>query len=332
MSLMSHLGIILVAAGAVTYVARRVHIPTVVVLIVLGMILGTHPVKGYLIGPHSRVISYLGDIGLLCLMFLAGLESSWHLLYKERKDAAMVAVFGLVIPFVMGVAVFRLIGFTWKAALIIGICMSISAEAVRAKVLLELDKLNTRVGAALIGAGLLDDLMGLSLFAFISYFIQEAGTKEELLVVLSIVVFFAGLSVQRIIGQKQTLMVGVERCLNYVIVPFFFIAIGSHFSFSSLFVHMDLLALVLIIAVAGKLAGAFVIRPCCGFSWPQLHLIGWAMNSRGALGLALALIAFRSELISVEIYSCLILMAFVTTLTFPFIITHMIRTHKGVME
>lgn len=82
----------------------------------------------------------------------------------------------------------------------------------------------------------------------------------------------------------------------------------------------------------GNLTGTFLIKPFTKFSWKQLHLISWAMNSRGAVELALALIAFRSALIPVELYSSLVVMALITTLTFPVIIIKMIKTESQLMN
>jgi hypothetical protein len=56
------------------------------------------------------------------------------------------------------------------------------------------------------------------------------------------------------------------------------------------------------------------------------------MNSRGALELALALVAFRTGLIHVKLYSALIVMALVTTLVFPFVVTGMIRRDPSIMD
>ncbi|MBU0628961.1 MAG: cation:proton antiporter, partial [Nanoarchaeota archaeon] len=86
------------------------------------------------------------------------------------------------------------------------------------------------------------------------------------------------------------------------------------------------------IAIIGKIAGTFMAKPFTRFSWKQLHLIGWGMNSRGAIELALALIAFRSSLIPTELYSSLVLMALITTLIFPFILAKMIKTNPSLMR
>jgi len=64
----------------------------------------------------------------------------------------------------------------------------------------------------------------------------------------------------------------------------------------------------------------------------QIWLIGWAMNSRGAVELALALTAFKMNLISTELYSSIVLMTFVTTFIFPFVIGRAVRKNPKIMN
>lgn len=324
--------IILIVSNLAVLGARKLKIPTVVILILMGVMFGLPFLEKTFLGPASKLIFNLGDIGLLCLMFLAGLESSWRLLYKEKKDATLIAVSAALVPIGMGYVAFRLLDFSPQISLIVGICMSISAEATRAKVLMELKKLKTRLGAALIGAGLIDDTIGLSLFILITYFIKKADTKEELLVVGSIISFFIGLVVQRITHRENLVIKSIERMFNWLIIPFFFVSIGIHFDFESLALSPFILIAVLIISVLGKFGGVFILKPFMDFSWKQLYLTGWAMNSRGALEMAIALIAFRAQLIPLNLYSSLVVMAFLTTLMFPFIIVPTIRKDPQVMD
>ena len=210
--------------------------------------------------------------------------------------------------------------------------MSITAEATKARVLLELKKLKTKVGSAMMGAGIIDDILGLFLFILVTYLFNEVYIKEDMLVVGAIVSFFVGILVQQKIGRKNRVIRVIEKGLLFLVVPFFFISMGIHFDLNSLIVNPILLMIIIAIALSGKLAGTFLTKHFTKFRWRQLHLIGWAMNSRGAVELALALIAFRMGLIPVELYSSLVIMALVTTLIFPFIITKMIKKESNLMN
>ncbi|MCF7916819.1 MAG: cation:proton antiporter [Candidatus Omnitrophica bacterium] len=332
MDLILPLLVILIASNLAVFLGNKLKIPSVVILILVGIVFGLSPIENKIIGVHKQVVFNIGDIGLLALMFLAGLESSWHLLYKEKKDAALIALSSAAIPIVIGFSVFYLIGFSAKVSFIIGVCMSITAEATKAKVLLELKKLKTKMGAALMGSGIIDDTLGLSLFVLLTYFVKAGGDKEKLLVAGSIIIFFVGMIFKKVLGRHHRVLLIIEDGLNWLLVPFFFISIGLHFHFQSLALNPILLFAIIVIAILGKLVGPFLVKSFTSFTRKQSFLIGWAMNSRGALELAIALIAYRTALISVEVYSSLVVMAFVTTLMFPLIIVPMIRKDPKIME
>lgn len=107
---------------------------------------------------------------------------------------------------------------------------------------------------------------------------------------------------------------------------------GIHFNLFSLLISPYLLCFIIFVAILGKIIGTLLAKPFLDFTHQQLFLVGWAMNSRGAIELALALIAFKTGLIGEYLYSSLILMALITTLIFPFIITNMIKNNPKIMN
>ena len=90
--------------------------------------------------------------------------------------------------------------------------------------------------------------------------------------------------------------------------------------------------LILAAAMIGKILGAFVARPFVNLKTKQLHLIGWGMNSRGVIELILANFALSHGLINRDLYSAIVFMTIVTTLTFPFVFKKMIKKNAGIME
>lgn len=116
------------------------------------------------------------------------------------------------------------------------------------------------------------------------------------------------------------------------IIPFFFINIGLHFDFSILTHNVWLTAMVLIIATAGKLLGALIATPLTDLSLKQTHLIGWGMNSRGAIELVIAEVARINNLIPIEVYSAIVFMAVITTLIFPIIMKIIISKNRKILS
>ncbi len=106
---------------------------------------------------------------------------------------------------------------------------------------------------------------------------------------------------------------------------------GIHFNFQSLVVDPWLLIVIVIVAIAGKIAGSLSAKPFTGLSWGQLYLVGWGMNSRGAVELAIAYLSLRAGLVNAHVYSSLVMMALTTTIIFPFIFRSMVKKDPQIM-
>lgn len=326
------LGICIAVTYLSTLLARKLKISSVVGLILCGIVLGSPPVERFLIGSNTEVILWLGKLGFFALVFFAGLEISWCMLYKERKEALIVAFFAALIPLTLGISTFIALGFSLVTCFTIGISMSITAEATKAQELLELGKLDSDVGVVMMGAGIIDDVLALSLFAGATYFFTgKANTHEFTKVIIAIGVFILGIAVHRYVGRHKKIVSTAERLLLVFVIPFFFISIGIDFSFSSLFLNPLLLIIILIIAITGKIIGSLIAKPFTHLTWKQLYLVGWGMNSRGAIELALVLLAYQAGLIERDVYSSLVIMALVTTLLFPFILKRMLKKNPDIM-
>lgn len=332
MNLIITLFVVLLISYLFTLLAKKTKISSVVTLIFAGLIVGLPFVTKRIITPNENFIFILGDIGLLCLMFLAGLKSSWKIINKEKKEAFIIAIFAAGVPFLLGFFIFLSLGFSLEVSLIVGIAMSITAEATKARVLLEIKKLRTKIGSVMMGAGIIDDIFGLILFIIVTVLFKTIEIREYILIAGAILAFFIGLIISSNVTKKNNWIENLEDILILIIIPFFFISMGMHFDLSSLFLNFGLLILILFIAIFGKIFGTLLTKPFTKFSLKQLLLIGWGMNSRGAIELAIILLAFRMGIISVGLYSSLVIMALVTTIIFPFILTRMIKKNPQLMD
>lgn len=333
MNIILSLLIIITLSFLITRFSKKLRIPPVVSLIGVGLIFGIPLLHNYILGDYSNEIFILGDIALLFLMFFAGFETSWSNLKRERKDSFLIAVLSFVVPFILGFFAIYLLGFSVSSALVVAISMSITAEATRAKVLHDLKKTKSRVGSAMMGAGIIDDLIGLILFVLIMIsFLHDIYLREIIVVGLAIVSFFIGILVKKNLGKDNPNMVFFEKMMYVLLIPFFFVAMGMHFDFGSIIISPLTLLVVLLVGFFGKVIGVSLLKFFSNFSNQQLHLIAWGMNSRGAIGLAIALIALRNGLISPELYSGLVVLAFFTTVLFPFVITNMVKNNRKIMN
>lgn len=118
----------------------------------------------------SYVVDSLSRYGVIFLLFMVGLESSLTELKKTGKESLLVAVIGVVAPIVLGIISVYLFmpNADISSALFIGAALSATSVGITARVLKELNKLNTREAKTILGAAMIDDVLGLVLLAIVS--------------------------------------------------------------------------------------------------------------------------------------------------------------------
>ncbi|MCK5416794.1 cation:proton antiporter [Candidatus Parcubacteria bacterium] len=332
MDLILKLIIILLISRFFGYFAKRLHLSTVIGLIFAGILISSF-FKDSLIGSHDHLIFVLSNLGLLALMFLSGLEISGNILYKEERHAIVVTFFTIISSFVLGTLAILLLGFELETALVMGICFGITAEATKARVLIQLKKMNTKIGALLMGTGITNDLVGIFLFIILVYFFTDNISYNEVaLISASVLMFFLGMGVHAVFDRFTLRIKIVEYILLFSIVPFFFVEMGIHFNNSIGSINLWILLVVMIVSMTGQMVGVFFAGPIIKLRPKQLYLLGWGMNAKGAVELAIALIAFKLSLITAELYSSLLITVLVSTILFQIVIFRMVKNNPKIMD
>jgi len=138
---------------------------------------------------QSEVISVLAEMGVILLLFEIGLESDLKELIKVGPQAAIVAVVGVVTPFALGTL--GLLAFFQMAlvpAIFAGAALTATSIGITAKVLSELRQLSSKEGQIIIGAAILDDILGIVVLAVVA---SLAKTGEVKLSNVAILIFSA---------------------------------------------------------------------------------------------------------------------------------------------
>lgn len=193
------LSIILVAAKAAGYLATRLGQPAVLGELLIGLILGptlldmlhwpvfTDPVL-------EEVLKLLAEIGVLLLMFVAGLELHLSELAKSGRVSAFAGVLGVLLPVGLGFLVSLAFGYSVEQAEFIGLVLGATSVSISAQTLMELKVLRSRVGLGLLGAAVFDDILVILFFsAFLAFMSGEQGALAIGLLFLRMLVFL-GLS------------------------------------------------------------------------------------------------------------------------------------------
>ncbi len=383
--------IMLLAAKVGGELAERVHQPAVLGELIAGVIIGNLG----LLGMHyldflatNQGITILAEIGVVLLLFEVGLESNVREMMSVGPSSLLVAILGVVLPFFLGwgVSAWMLPDEELLVHLFIGATLCATSVGITARVLTDLGKVTTREAKIILGAAVLDDVLGLVILAVVSGVITAANTggelasfdvlmivaKATLFLVLAIMIggwlsprLFRLASRLRIKGMLLTLSLGFCFLLAYLanvielapivgafaaglildevhykdfldrgdhsleelihpinifLVPIFFVLMGIKVDLST-FGQVEVLGFAAVLSVA-----AIIGKMSCAGGVLEKGLdrisIAVGMVPRGEVGLIFAgigasLVLHGKPVISVPVFSAVVIMVIVTTLITP---------------
>lgn len=157
--------VMLAAAKVFEEIFLRLKQPTVVGAIVAGFLIGPSVLGWVTPSDASRM---LAEIGVVILMFSVGLETQLSTILSVGRTAFVVAVLGVIVPFVTGWWLLRHIGEPQVESLFVGTAMVATSVGITAHVLAEMGVLATRSARIILGAAVIDDVLGLLLLAAVS--------------------------------------------------------------------------------------------------------------------------------------------------------------------
>lgn len=156
--------IIILSAKIVGELFERIHQPAVVGELLVGMIIGPHAL-GLIHG--SEVITILSELAVIFLLFQVGLETKLSDMLKVGKSSFWVALMGIVLPFMAGYAYMTAMNQDIKTALFLGAAMVATSVGITARVLADLKFLQTKESRIVLGAAVIDDVLGMIVLAVV---------------------------------------------------------------------------------------------------------------------------------------------------------------------
>src|SRR3989338_46454 len=157
---------IVLLAKAAGWLFDKMKQPPVLGEILVGMLLGPSLV-GLIAPDNERILHFLAEIGAILLLFLVGLESNLYQMLKTGLDATLVAIAGVVIPMALGFLFFYFTGHSILISIFIGATLTATSVGVTARVLADMGKVKTNEGKVVIGAAVVDDVLGLIILAVV---------------------------------------------------------------------------------------------------------------------------------------------------------------------
>ncbi len=153
------LAIILVGAKAFGWIAQRIGQPAVLGELIAGMVLGRSALG--LVDPRLEGLHLLSELGVLILLFAIGLETNLGQLLQVGGTSAAVAVVGVILPFALGFLACRTMGIANLPTLVASAALTATSVGITARVFAELGYLQEPEGRIVLGAAVLDDVLGL---------------------------------------------------------------------------------------------------------------------------------------------------------------------------
>ncbi|MFX3634988.1 MAG: cation:proton antiporter [Candidatus Pristimantibacillus sp.] len=196
-----YLALIIVSTKVAGALSVRLGQPAVLGKLLAGIVLGP-AVLGWI--QPDDFISHFAEIGVLMLMFIAGLETDLEELRKNWKSSFAVAVGGIILPFIGGYAVSAALGWSQTEALFLGLLLCATSVSISVQTLKEMNQLNSREGTTILGAAVVDDVIVVVLLAVMMSFL---GTAEDV-------------SIGLLIGKKVIFFIAIV-VLSMFVVPYF---------------------------------------------------------------------------------------------------------------
>jgi len=150
------ISLVLLFALAGYLLAARINQSAVIGIIIIGVIIGPSILH---IVDYSEVIEMLAHLGAVVLLFSIGLEFNLREIYKIKY--MFIALMGIIVPWVVGYFLGVLFRYGFIESMFIGVALTATSIAITANVLREMNKLNTPAAKAVIGAAVIDDVLGL---------------------------------------------------------------------------------------------------------------------------------------------------------------------------
>ncbi len=174
------IAILLPAGKIVASISTRFGIPAILGELMVGVVAG----PGCLNMLHMRLFSgtpagdafmLLAQIGGFVLMFIAGLETDIDRMREASATAFLVALFGVIWPFFLGAGAAHLLGLPWSSAWFLGGALTATSVSISARTLMDAGKMTSPEASVILGAAVIDDVMGLFVLAFLAASCNSKG-------------------------------------------------------------------------------------------------------------------------------------------------------------
>jgi len=185
MDIILQITIIIIAAKIAGDISRRLGQPAVLGKLVVGVLLGSSFLG---IIKEGAILDEFSLVGVILLMFIAGLETDIDDFKRALKPSIYVGFGGIILPLVTGYMAGKIMNMNDISALFLGMILSATSVSISAQVLKEMKQLNNKKGATILGAAVIDDIVIIVALAFLMSFVGDGVDIK--IVILQKIAFF----------------------------------------------------------------------------------------------------------------------------------------------
>lgn len=198
------ISIILLASKLAGYLSMRLGQPAVLGELLTGILLGPSLLDllnlPFIEHELADTIGEFAELGVLLLMFIAGLELHFSEMRQNVRVAALAGLMGVLLPVLLGWGTGLSFGMDHSASLFLGLTLGATSVSISAQTLMELKALRSRMGLSLLGAAVFDDVLIILLLSI--FLAVQGGTGGTASVLLTILRMFLFLLVSMFVGLK----------------------------------------------------------------------------------------------------------------------------------
>ena len=262
----------------------------------------------------TNLIHLISEVGIFILMLNSGMESDIKEMRKHIKASTIIAILGVVLPMVAFPIVFALSGYSLISSLFAGVVFSATSISITLSVLAEQKKLGTPMGAIILSAAVLDDIIALVAVTLFSIFI--GGGTLGITSILPLIAFILGILLRKIPASDILSKVS-SQLGRWFFYPVFFGAIGLEVSIQGLGNKVIPIILFSVLAVITKFAGSFIGARLSGLNYRVANAIAAGMVSRGEMALIITQIGIAANIINEDISGEFIIAIIISTIVAP---------------
>ncbi len=248
--------IILGVAFIAPVITRNVHIPEVTAIVIFGILLGGYgilPLIGYtqysIISvdragnlltfadkkelqesqiKYGEILNELANIGIIFLMFLAGMEMNIEIVKRDLKETILLGMMTFLLPFVSGFFLAQLFHLGFKVSLLVGVILSTTSISVVIPVLKQIDLVTTRLGSLIIGSATIDDVLSMISLAVLLK-IEEDSIFQFIIIIFLffLAVLYLTPKFANILLKRPKMMISLEAETRFMIITLLLIVLIS---------------------------------------------------------------------------------------------------------